>query len=137
MRAAALFLALTASAGAALAQTDIQVHPGAGQVVFDDVPVTPGSYPATTPHVYAVKAKTRVHSRSFDYDTGASPWNVLAWYRSRLPKAGWRIEGIRPNFPARGAVSIIANKRGEAVTIVIEGAASPSQVTLVKVDSLK
>ena len=128
-------LLLLFCSGTVLARNDARVPAGVGQRVFNDVPVVPGSYPAATPHRFAVKTRARVKSLSFDYDTAASALNLLKWYRARLPAGGWHIQRIQPNFPAPGAVSILANRRGEAVTIVIEGASASSQVSIVKLDS--
>ncbi len=108
---------------------------GSGQTVFSDVPVAPGSYPASNPHEFAVRSKHRVNTQSFNYGIDASPWNVVGWYRSRLPRGGWHVDSIHPRVPHPGALSIIASRRGEALTIVIEGMSNPTQVTIIKVNS--
>ena len=110
---------------------------GRGQFIFGNVPVVPGSYPDTAPHPFAIKGPPRVKASVFDYGSAAAPWNVLGWYRERLPRNGWRIERVRANTPGPGLVAITATRRGEAVTIVIEPAASGTRISISKFDSAK
>jgi hypothetical protein len=115
---------------------NVPVARGTGQVVFGDLPVVPGSFPDYGAHRFSLSGSPKVKPQAFNYGTTASPWNVLAWYRMRLPRLGWHIDSIRTNYPAPNDAAIVASRRGEGVTIIVEyGGNGGSRVSLVKLNS--
>ena len=131
---AAVLLVCICAQGAFAA--NVLVPKGAGQVVFGDLPVTPGSYPDYSPSRFALKGNPKVIPQSFNYGSPASPPNVLVWYLANLRKRGWQIDGVRTNYPAPRDAAIQASRKGESVTVVIEYAADGgSRVSLIKLNA--
>lgn len=93
---------------------------GKGTTVFGDVAVAPRSYPDYRPNRFALKAKSTVAPQAFTYGNAADPRALIVWYQGRLPAVGWHIREVRRNSPIRGMSSIIAERAGEAVTIIFE-----------------
>ncbi|MBC5829679.1 MAG: hypothetical protein GIW98_05735 [Candidatus Eremiobacteraeota bacterium] len=93
---------------------------GGGTVVFRDVPVAPASYPDYRPTRFALKAKRTVAPQAFTYGNRADESALIGWYQGRFPATGWHVREVRRNNPVRGMSSIIADRTGEAVTIIFE-----------------
>ncbi|MGZ3550800.1 MAG: hypothetical protein ACXVAL_01745 [Vulcanimicrobiaceae bacterium] len=129
---AAALAAVLLSGGIALAA---EVPAGTGQVIFNDVPIAPASYPNYEPSHFALRGGPNARPQAFNYGNAAVPNALLVWYAGRLPQLGWHVSQTRRNYPVRGADSVIADRRGEAVTIVIERSASGSKVSIIKLVS--
>lgn len=125
---AGLFLA---GAGAGFANP---VAGGRGTTVFGDVAVAPRSYPDYHPNRFALKAKRTVAPQAFTYGNAADERSLIAWYQGRLPAAGWHLREVRRNNPIRGMSSMVANRTGEAVTIIFEQL--PNKTTRVNIIKL-
>ncbi len=82
--------------------------------------MAPASYPDYRPTRFALKAKSTVAPQAFTYGNSADERALIAWYRGRLPAIGWHVREVRRNNPVRGTSSIVANRSGEAVTIIFE-----------------
>jgi hypothetical protein len=110
---------------------------GAGQTIFTDVPVAPGSYPDRTPSPFVLRAGAHAHPQAFNYGDAADAHSIFAWYRRRLPQLGWQVGQVRRNYPTRGADAIVASRKGEAVTIVVTSAPRGSKISVIKLVSTK
>ena len=115
---------------------NVLVQQGPGQTVFGDLPVTPGSYPDYSPARFALRGNPKVIPQTFNYGTPASPPNVLVWYLKNLRNHGWHIDGVRTNYPGPRDAAVLASRKGESVTVVIEYAPDGgSRVSLVKLNA--
>jgi len=139
--AAVLLICVCAGAAFAAQRTGVLSVPvphGKGQVVFGDIPVVPGSFPDYGQHRFSLAGNPKVKPQAFNYGSSASPWNVLAWYRYYMPHYGWHIDNIRTNYPAPNDAALLASRRGEAVTVVVEyGGRGGSRVSIVKLNSTR
>ncbi len=111
------------------------VPAGAGQTVFRDVPVAPGSFPDYGPSHFMLRGGAHARPQAFNYGNGADAAAMYAWYERQLPQRGWHIEQRRRNYPTAGADALVASRRGEAVTIVVTKAGAGSKVSVIKLVS--
>ncbi|MBV9271719.1 MAG: hypothetical protein JO165_11525 [Candidatus Eremiobacteraeota bacterium] len=110
---------------------------GNGQTVFKDVPVAPGSFPDYAPSEFMLKGGANSKPQAFNYGIGADRNSVLDWYLRRLPQLGWHLREARRNYPRKGIDAIIADRPGEAVTIVLSSVLNATKVNVVKLVSTK
>ena len=124
---------ILAAAGVAGASA---VVPGNGQVVFKNVPVTPGSFMDFTPIPFAINKKAS-RPQTFDYGVAADVNHVTDWYRQRLVRMGWHLQQTHVDYPAKGDNVVIADRTGEAVTVVMFARRYGTRVELIKLISAK
>jgi len=110
---------------------------GNGQTVFTDVPIAPGSFPDYAPSAFALRGGQNSKPQAFNYGIKADRQSVVDWYVHRLPQLGWHVQEVKRNYPAKGVDAIIAERRGEAVTIVVSSVLNESKVNIVKLVSTK
>ncbi len=104
--------------------------------MFRDVPVAPSSYPDYRPQRFALKAKGTVRPQAFTYGNAADERALIAWYRGRLPAGGWHVRKVSLNNPVPGTSSILADRSGEALTIIFEQLADKTtRVNMIKLTS--
>jgi hypothetical protein len=123
---AALFVPLQASALS-----------GNGQTVFKDVPVAPGGFPDYTPAAFVIKGGPNARPQAFNYAVRSDRPSVYRWYVGRLPQLSWHIQQLKRDYPRRGVDAIIADRAGEAVTIMLLTVRNGTRVNIVKFVSAK
>lgn len=126
---AAALLAVPGTANAALS--------GNGQTVFRDVPVAPGSFPDYTPAEFALRGGANSKPQAFNYAIRADRRSVLEWYQHRLPQLGWHVRETKRDYPRKGIDALIADRRGEAITVVVSSVLNATKVNIVKLVSTK
>ena len=112
------------------------VIPGAGQVVLKDVPVTPGSFMDFSAIPFALNKKIS-HPQTFNYGVAADVNHVTDWYRRRLVQMGWHLQQTHVNYPGKGDNAVVADRAGEAVTVVMFARRYGTRVELIKLISTK
>jgi hypothetical protein len=125
------FLALS---GLAVARP---VPAGAGTTIFGDVPVAPAIFPDYAPHRFGIKGNPNVRPQTFSFATYADPRSVITWYRAHLSRRGWHLAQQRDNYPGPGMSALVANRSGEAVTVIVQGGRGGSRVSIIKLNSAK
>lgn len=122
-------LAVPGIAGAALS--------GNGQTIFGDVPVAPGSFPDYAPSQFALRGGANSKPQAFNYAIKADRRSVVDWYERRLPQLGWRVRETKHDYPRKGIDALIADRRGEAITVVVSSVLNATKVNIVKLVSTK
>jgi len=110
---------------------------GNGQTVYNDVPVAPGSFPDYAPFEFALRGGKNSKPQAFNYGIKADRRSVLDWYLRRLPQLGWHLRDAKRDYPRKGIDAIIADRRGEALTIVLSSVLNATKVNVVKLVSTK
>lgn len=110
---------------------------GNGQTVYSDVPVAPGSFPDYAPAAFVLKGAPNARPQAFNYGVKADRPSVYRWYLQRLPQLSWHISQTKRDYPHRGVDAIIADRSGEAVTIVLVALRDGTRVNIVKFVSSK
>jgi hypothetical protein len=110
---------------------------GNGQTVFNDVPVAPGSFPDYAPSEFALRGGKNSKPEAFNYGIKADRQSVLDWYLRRLPQLGWHLRDTKRDYPRKGIDAIIADRRGEALTVVLSSVLNATKVNVVKLVSTK
>jgi len=105
--------------------------------VFGDIPVAPGSFPDYQPHSFALRGGTQVRPQAFNFASYTNAGAMVTWYRRQLPAHGWHIDTMHANYPYTGANSLVASRRGEATTVVIEPARFGCRVSIIKLNTAK
>lgn len=110
---------------------------GNGQTVYTDVPVAPGSFPDYAPAAFVVKGAPNARPQAFNYGVKADRSSVYRWYMQRLPQLSWHVSQTKRDYPHRGVDAIIADRNGEAVTIMLVALRDGTRVNIVKFVSTK
>lgn len=110
---------------------------GSGQTVYTDVPVAPGSFPDYAPAAFVVKGAPDARPQAFNYAVKADRSAVYRWYMQRLPQLSWHVSQTKRDYPRRGIDAIIADRTGEAVTIMLVALRGGTRVNIVKFVSSK
>lgn len=113
------------------------VPAGEGTTIFGDVPVAPAIFPDYAPHRFGLKGSANVRPQTFSFATYADPRSVMLWYRARLARRGWHLAQQRDNYPGPGMSALVANRSGEAVTVIVQGGRAGSRVSIIKLNSTK
>jgi hypothetical protein len=108
---------------------------GNGQVVFDNVPIAPGSFPDNGGSHYILRGSKNATPQTFNYQIAASPHDTMSWYAHRLPQMGWHVTQVHRDYPRRGADAIVAERSGAALTVIVTAGTYGSKVTAIKLTS--